>query len=250
MEFEIPLFEERYSNYCQNINELSEKVNDSSLNESQIVKLLRAIKHFQDLDVKLRLAFAIKQITLNPHFVNEKQGDLRDCHLMYYKFADLWFAYEAFIKFDKAILGTEKNKILFLDTTTHADYSSNQYIDTSFELCSHSLREYFGSARNKSELINYLQYCTESAQGGQLNRLNQIINNMSAGDFDFVFKKQDILTISYSVRNNFVHNGESTIVPDNFGFVNKKLLLNALYKNLAMLVVEATNISCSKFQVT
>lgn len=249
MEFLIPKFQERFSSYNDNIDNLSEKASDNSLSEGQRGNILVTIKNFQDLDVKLRLAFGIQEILLNPQFVSEKQGDLKDCHLMYYKLADLWFAYEAFFKFDKSLLGSQKNKILWLGTAAHTDYSNNCFINSAFELCALELRGSFDSVILKSQLIDYLKHCTQAANGGQLKRLEGIILRMEVGDFDFDFTKDDILTLTYAVRNNFVHNGESTIAPDDFGFVNKKLLLTALYRNLAILTIESTNITCSKFLV-
>src|SRR4051794_2007137 len=110
MESNITHFNDQYAVYNQNKDRIL-------YTHQPTVQTIR--DEFENLDVKLRLAFGIAEIRLNNEFVNDKEGDLKECHKMYYKLADLWFAYETYIKYYKAIIGQEKHPITWLNANTH-----------------------------------------------------------------------------------------------------------------------------------
>ena len=66
-------------------------------------------------------------------------------------------------------------------------------------------------------------------------RLTSVIAKISLGPF--ILTHSEVLTIVYAIRNNFVHNGETTVVPAIFGYQNKRELLGILYPYLCLLLL-------------
>lgn len=202
---------------------------------------------FANLDVKMRLAFGISDIILNPLFVDEKQGPLKECHRLYYKMADLWFAYETFIKFLAAIKTIQpKNidKIKWLDLAGYTDYSALPYVTQNAGAVNTILLSDFGIGQEQTDLLTYLGYCEQEAGRSQKTRLASIRTQLFTSGY--ILSHTEILTLIYSIRNNFVHNGETTVVPNNFSFDNKRRLLRILYPYLAMVVISVTNKAISE----
>jgi hypothetical protein len=202
---------------------------------------------FDNLDVKMRLAFGIEEIALNSLFVDEKQGALKECHLLYYKLADLWFAYETFIKFIAAIKTIQPkniNKIKWLDTPGYADYRALPNLIQNVGIVNRKLHGEFGSGQGYTDLIKYLDYCEQEASNNQITRLASIRTQIFSRGY--TLDHPEILTLIYSIRNNFVHNGETTVVPNNFSFENKGRLLKILYPYLTMVVISVTNKAISE----
>ena len=112
MEMNIPGFPAEYATYWHLEDEFNARIvrNTNGLPSQQLHDIG---DEFANLDVKMRLAFGIAEIPLGPLFVDKKYGPLRECHLLYYKLADLWFAYETFIKFLQKIQGPKPHKVKY-----------------------------------------------------------------------------------------------------------------------------------------
>jgi len=206
--------------------------------------LLLQVSELTNLDVKLRLAFAIKEIQLDNNFVSDKYDELKLCHLFYYKLSDLWFAYETYIKFYKQVFRKKKDKITWLSEKIYCQYENSLQIVKSLADVNTQFSETYSNKLKQEHLINYLENGETLASLTQKKRLGSIISKIRSGDL--VLSNTEVLTIIYTIRNNFVHNGETTIVPDNFGFENKSKLLQILYPYLCLVILKSINITCNQ----
>ena len=242
MELDYANFQNEYNDYMQLPDIILAETNKTRTTNKRISLLHKIFAEFQNLDVKLRLAFAIQEIRLNNHFVSDKDGDLKECHLFYYKLADLWFAYETYIKFYKFLTGQTKKKIVWLDEAVYNPYSTTPTITQSLRLVQTTFTSTYNTKVKRSELIEYLKHCETEAVGQQKTRLAGIIISVTNSNFNF--SHTNVLTVTYAIRNNFVHNGETTVVPDDFGFRNKVKLLRILYLYLCLVLLKSINITC------
>lgn len=239
MEENYDNFIELYDQFRANITILEDRIFENHENAVERIRLQGLFDELRNLDVKLRLAFGIQEIILNPLFVDEKQNDLKLCHLLYYKIADLWFAYETYIIFYTKLFQTTKNKIEWLDAATHSNYSNQLEISNSLNLIRHNLSQLYASNERRNSFLEYLNYCLGHSIHGQHRRLTNLIAKIQNENFNL--SHSDILTIIYSVRNNFVHNGETTVVPEVFGYQNKVRLLEILYPYLSIITLKSSN---------
>jgi hypothetical protein len=242
MELDFQNFQNEYNDY-RNIDEHIQTSIQNNIGDVQKTERLTLIyNEFLNLDVKMRLAFGIREIRLNNVFVQDKEGDLKMCHLLYYKLADLWFAYETFIKMFASITGVAKNKITWLSTIAHNNYVNDAILTSTLDTANQGFRITYDTVNKRDELRDYLNYCLPEALGTQKVRLSSILAKISLGPF--ILTQCEVLTIVYAVRNNFVHNGETTVVPAIFGYQNKCELLGILYPYLCLLSLRSINISC------
>src|SRR5690606_11095392 len=124
----------RFNQFRENVDHLRQRLFQNHGNIPERDRLQNLCNELKNLYVKLRLAFGMEEIRLNPFFVDEKYDELKLCHLLYYKIADLWFAYESYIIFYTKVFQASKNKILWLDAITHKKYSDFFEITHSLEL--------------------------------------------------------------------------------------------------------------------
>lgn len=244
MELTFQNFQVEYQDYSQIENHFTEQKFYNIENVQVTAHLTRVTDEFKNLDVKMRLAFGISEIRLNNEFVSDKEGDLKLCHLLYYKLADLWFAYETYIKLFQIVTGTGKLKIVWLDGAIHNSYAISPTISTALTLVNEGFTATYNSVAKRNELIEYLEYCEQQAVNSQRQRLTGIIAKVRQAPFTLTHS--ETLTIIYAIRNNFVHNGETTVVPNIFGYRNKSKLLNILYPYLSLVLLNATNITCRR----
>lgn len=240
----IPNFNLIYQNYTE-FFDITEHIILDEDNETNIINLLSFRRDFGKFDTKLRLGISITNIKLDDNFVRRKMGELKDCHLYFYKLSDIWFAYEAFFHFYKSALNINlsSRKIVWLDDATNSIYlNDNDIIDT-LNIANQNLVENFNNTNKREKLRDYLIYCRDYASGGQLNRLNIVIDKIDIQNTINLMSHSDFLTIAYSIRNNFVHNGEVTIYPENFSYVLKSKLLKILYKYLVVITLKSATIT-------
>lgn len=240
MERNIPDFNNEYDVFRDNLERLDLKLIQADLAaERDRLQLIET--RLSTLDVKMRLAFGIREIRLNNDFVSDKEDDLKLCHLLYYKLADLWFAYDSYLKFYKEVVGSEKNNVEWIEAAVHNNYSSSAQIMLARDNAEIKFQELYANNARRNLLIDYFTHCKTSASNAQKRRIDEIILKTQHSNFNFT--NTEILTITYAVRNNFVHNGETTVVPDNFGYRNKAQLLKILYSYLSILLLVSTNIT-------
>lgn len=243
----IPNFIEIYLHYSNLFDRIENQIlNDN--NDANTLNLLSFQNEFKKFDTKLRLGISITDITLDDNFVRRKMGELKDCHLYFYKLSDIWFAYDAFFKFYYSALdiNLSNRKIIWLDDSSNSIYSNDEIIISALQNANEELNLIFDNLQKRRKLVEYLNYCKDLASGGQVTRLNTIIPKVSSnGNFEEL-NHTDFLTIAYSIRNNFVHNGEVTIYPENFNYILKSKLLKLLYKYLVVITVKATSITINE----
>jgi len=244
MEFAFQNFQNEYNDYGNIGNRILISIHNNRANVQRTAELTQIQNEFKNLDVKMRLAFGISEIILNNDFVSDKEGDLKICHLLYYKLADLWFAYETYIKLFGQVAGVGKNKIVWLDAAAHNTYATSPTIINALNLANNSFATTYNTIQKRNDLTGYLNYCLQQATGQQRTRLTAIIANV--GQVPLILSHSDVLTIIYAIRNNFVHNGETTVVPNIFGFKNKSKLLRILYPYLCLVILKSTNLTCSQ----
>lgn len=240
----IPNFLTIYSEYSNLFDEVEIRIADED-NDEEVINLLSFKNDFNKFDTKLRLGISITEITLDDNFVRRKMGELKDCHLYFYKLADIWFAYEAFFKFYQSALhiNLSNRKIFWLEDSTNLIFTRNEIIETSLRNSNTELNEKFNSEIKKGALKDYFIYCMNLASGVQKRRLQDIIDLINIDRAIPYLMHTDFLTITYSIRNNFVHNGEVTIYPENFNYVFKSRLLKILYKYLVVITVKSASIT-------
>ncbi|WP_426474214.1 hypothetical protein [Chryseobacterium balustinum] len=243
MEREIINFTVQYEIFRNNIDNLEIKIIETKdlTEQNRIVEIQNV---YSTLGVKMRLAFGIKEIRLNNDFVSDKEDDLKLCHLLYYKLADLWFAYDTYLKFYKKVSGADKNNVDWIDANVHNNYSSSDQIILARNSANETFQNLYDNNQKRRNFIEYLKHCKTNASPSQKRRIDQIIIKIQQQIFDFT--NSEILTISYAVRNNFVHNGETTVVPDNFGYKNKSKLLKVLYSYLTIVLLVSSNLTFSR----
>lgn len=235
-----------YTAYRNSKNEIEERIIDLQ-NHNQIINLIEFNIELTKFDAKLRLGMAVTEIRLNEIYVQEKTGELKECHLMLYKLADIWFSYDTFFRvFNLAFNTNSTQKILWLDYATNLDYSNNIIIVESLSSVNAELKQNFSTELKRNALKKYLNYCAEEATGGQKKRLISIADNIDINNVLTNYTHSDILTITYAIRNNFVHNGEITIYPEEFNYRFKNIYLKTLYKYLLVITVVATTITLQK----
>lgn len=205
------------------------------------INLENVRSQFNFFDIKLRLAFAINQINLRQEYMQRKVGDLRLCHLMLYKFNDLWFAYEAFVKlYNKLNTPSIQSKVIWLSQGTNSDYLILQEIQDAISRANTELNQKFNNEAKRQNLHDYIQYCISEASNSQTNRLNAIIEKIDISNNIEELQITDWLSLSYAIRNNFVHNGETTVTTPELDYSKKKDLIIVLYELLAIISLKAT----------
>src|SRR5690606_35159676 len=150
---------------------------------------------FSTLDVKIRLAFGIREILLNNDFVSDKQNDLKLCHLLYYKLADLWFAYDSYLKFYRKTVGTDKNNAEWIDAIVHYNYSYSDKVNLSRNTANKKLQQLYNNEERRNLVIEYLIHCKTNASNSQKRRIDQIIIKIQQQTFGLT--NSEILTITY-----------------------------------------------------
>lgn len=188
--------------------------------------------NFYYWDVKLRMSLALKAIDLDNNYMDPKKNELKDCHLIYYKFSDLWYAYEAFLmninQFFLEKIKKEKfkcsNNLISSNPEIHREIiqKRNCFLE--------EINNNFECSDDKLKLIKYLEYCHEKACGRQKTVLNTIINKIKNNLDRIDLTEEEVIRIGYSIRNNFVHNGETTVTTPPLDYLKKGKLLEELFK--------------------
>ncbi len=240
----IPEFDEMHQEYMTVFDHVESRISDLD-DDNDIGNFSGFQKELVKFDAKLRLGMAIRGIELNENFARRKFGELQECHLMFYKLADIWFAYETFFRFHDLTFGVNlhSRKIVWLNDATNIAYSNYQQIQAALTRANLELRRDFNNRVKRQSLKEYLTYCNEKANGAQQTRLIQIAESIDVGADLPDFQSTSILTITYAIRNNFVHNGEITIYPETFSYILKNNLLKILYKYLVVITICAAKIT-------
>lgn len=201
-----------------------------------------------EFETKFRLAIAIEEITLSSIYVATKGGSLKECHLMFYKLIDCWFAYETFLKqLNNFKKGIEKNKVSWLDEKKLEGFKEDIKIKASFQLVNTKLNKKFDDTEKRNALKGYIDYCSSLAtfpkQKNYLSEISLLINDNEIK----VLTATQILSLTYAIRNNFVHNGEITLLPKEFDYDLKNNLLKILYENLVVSITQSVIILIDEF---
>ena len=201
-------------------------------------------------NTKLRMPLGIKEIELDPDFLSPKERDMKELHKFLYKLTDLWFAYETFFKlFEKlnnSVIPNNFSKTNWLEEQNYG-YFNTQMILEAINIANNQINFDFSSTQEISKLKNYISHCAIQAEKsnskGQRNNLNKIVDNYGQN-----LSSRFLLSITYSIRNNYVHNGETTITNAGlenlnftFGISQKLKLVKICYNFLAILVVNLAN---------
>jgi hypothetical protein len=240
----IPQFNEMYQEYMNVFDNVENRILNLD-DDNDINAFLGFQKELIKFDANLRLGMAIRGIELNENFARRKFGDLQECHLMFYKLADIWFAYETFFNFHDLTFGLNlhSRKIVWLNDATNIAYSNFQQIQEALTRANLEIRRDFNNRVKRQSLKEYLSYCSEKAIGAQQTRLIQISESIDVANLLPDFQSTSILTMTYAIRNNFVHNGEITIYPVNFSYILKNNLLKILYKYLVVVTICSAKIT-------
>lgn len=105
---------------------------------------------------------------------------------------------------------------------------------------------FFDNHEKRRSLKDYLIYCSDEAKGSQKRRLNAIHQAINPTQDLGNYNHTQILSMTYSIRNNFVHNGEVTIHPNSFNYSLKNEYLKILYKYLVIITISAATITIQR----
>lgn len=237
-----------YQNYRDAASSVDERIIDQHNNENEIQSLIEFNNELIKFDAKLRLGMAMREIRLNDVYVNEKSGDLKECHLMLYKLADVWFSYESYFRLHRSAFSTNlsQRKIYWLDDLTNQEYFRNIEVVTAKQNANTEISNFFNNAINRAALKGYLNYCSEEAEGRQKERLLVLANNIVPANPLQNYSHTEILSMTYAIRNNFAHNGEITIFPEEFNYHLKNAYLKILYRYLVVITISVSNITVRK----
>lgn len=239
-ERDIPGFNDLYVRY-QDLYDNIDLTIKNKIDEYNHLDLADLDQRFNFFDIKLRMAFAIENISLNDQIMRRKYGDLKLCHLMLYKIADLWFAYDSFFKLHNTLGFTPiQSKIIWLNQETHLQFSNLMGITNALFRTNTQLKLHFNNSQKRKNLKNYLKYCRNNSEKSQKNRLNNFIDKINIETALPDFNESEILTVTYSIRNNFVHNGETTVTTPELNYYEKKDLVIVLYEFLTMVILSIT----------
>jgi hypothetical protein len=206
--------------------------------------------YLKQFNTKLRMPFAIKQIELDYEFLREKMEDMKELHKFLYKLTDLWFAYETFFKLyekiNNFIFPNNFSKTNWIDEQSYSSFQT-QIVSNSINTANNQLNIDFVASDEIDTLKNYLTHCANLAAKsnsiGQKNNLNRIVDN-----YGQYLSFRDLLSVTYAIRNNYVHNGEATITNaglDNLNFrfdeTQKLKLVKICYNFLAIFTVNIAN---------
>lgn len=237
-----------FKNMYEEYNTVFDKVEYIILNldcDEDIHKIQVFKSELLKFDAKLRLGMGIFNIDLDYNFVREKYGQLKECHLMYYKLIDIWFAYETFFKIFELTFNIKlhNKKITWLIDEKYTHYSNNSYIKKALLSANEELKSVFHNRKKKQIFKDYLFYCLNNSKGKSRDCLNKIYESIEENEVLPFFQSADVLTMTYAMRNNFVHNGEITIYPPNFSYVLKNELLKILYKYIVVVTICSVKIT-------
>lgn len=244
IEQNIPNFNNLYDSYLTIFDRLNWEILNQN-NEINTIVLLEYQQNLIQFDSKLRLGMAVREINLNEEFAKRKFGELRECHLMFYKLTDLWFSYETFFKlFDLTFnRNLSARHILWLDYATNREFTNNEIINSALILANSEINLRFSTEENRQALKDYIIYSSIQAKYNQKDRLLNIAENISTNEVLPNYKHTEILTLTYAIRNNFVHNGEITIYPEEFNYSLKNNLLKVLYSYLVIVTICSAKIT-------
>lgn len=205
--------------------------------------------YLKQFNTKLRMPFGIKEIQLENKFLDEKQTDIKELHKFLYKTVDLWFAYEAFFELYQKLHDTTLDEIFnkgfckincWQKNQLFKDQFNLEIIKTATDLANNKLSQGFSSG---DYLSRYISHCADIAKGDQKRRL-KIIEAKNCQNLTLT----ELLTITYAIRNNYVHHGETTITNaglENFNFSfnesQKLKLIKICYNFLAIFTVNIAN---------
>ncbi len=240
----IPNFNLVYQNYKQLLDDVDVKVIELPEGDIQD-NLANFNNNLKQFDAKLRLGLAVREIILNDLYVAEKIGALKECHLMLYKLADIWFSFETYFRVHNLAYLTDlsRRKIIWLEDSTNNLFSNHGVVSFALQNSNNDFQAHFDTLERRKALKDYLVYCSEEAEGGQRNRLQILANNINTNNILQAYNHTDVLSMTYAIRNNFAHNGEITIYPENFGYELKNVYLKILYKYTVLVTISAASIS-------
>ncbi|MEM9885989.1 MAG: hypothetical protein AAF849_08860 [Bacteroidota bacterium] len=241
-ESDIPNFEivfQEYKNLYQNI----EKAINAQTSIMGIIDLYGLRHQFNFFDLKLRLSFSINSIGLNQDYMQRKTGDLKLCHLMLYKFNDLWFAYEAFVKLYGKFNGQsiQSNK-KWLENEKYSACLNTNEVQEAIIRANQELNSKFNTPAHRQSLDDYIDYCiSQSNNKSQKNRLTTLSNKIDIPNNISDLSITDLLSLAFAMRNNFVHNGETTVTTPELHYRKKKDSIIILYELLAIVTLRLTS---------
>src|SRR5699024_1158466 len=128
-----------------------------------------------------------------------------------------------------------QSKVVWLNNKKYSNYKNIEQLSEALTRVNEQINNYFNTNGKRKKLIKYLGYCKKESRNSQKKRINKIISNLSVYNAIPELKEKELLTIGYAVRNNFVHNGETTVTTPELDYSNKKDLLVLLYEFMVIL---------------
>lgn len=218
MEFEINQNEFNYSfeNYIA--------VSDQILNNNNVPPQIE-IRVF---DVRFRIAIGLR-ISLDVNYARVNTENTRNTYKLILSLNEFWFAYEGFSKYYKIIRNTANNRQL-TNLLTDEDLVNERILILVNTITNLLRDQIFNNERLKNDFINFLEYLISYSRQGQQNLLKRLkLNFCNNEDLSL----SEILSLIYSIRCMYVHNGHTA--KSGVKFYKTKILVLKICKDFMTL---------------
>ncbi|MBS4686333.1 hypothetical protein J4G63_03545 [Aeromonas sobria] len=181
--------------------------------EISFEKLIESFEGEIDQDIRLfdiRLQMALStNITFNPGFRYTNTDTSKDVSRLTLKLSNVWFSYESLLKaYDNSSLLTNRSKT----TSLSEDILDELLGEYHFDIITKSFRQYHSdnihcNSKFREDSQRYIDYLTSGATSNSQKRALHRIFNIFTNNEDMAIN--DVLSLVYAVRNQYVHSGES-----------------------------------------
>jgi len=218
MEFEINQneFNLRFENY----GIVSKQILNNCNNPPQI--------ELRVFDVRFRIALGLR-ISLDGNYAHVNTENTRNTYKLILSLNEFWFAYEGFSKYYKSIRSLVNYRSL-PNLITNEDSEGNDItllVGRFLELLNNNIRT---GENLKNDFIKYLDYLIANSKQDQRNRLSRLkLNFCNENEISL----NEILSLIYSIRCMYVHNGHTA--KSGVKFYKTKILVLKICKDFMTL---------------
>lgn len=160
-------------------------------------------------DVRLNNTLSM-DITLNQRFRYAKNNLAREVFRLMIKITNIWFCYEAILAAcdESGLLQNNKSKINSLRNDVLEDLEKNYNIyDVMFSFWGMSGDLLSSNEKYRADIQRYVDHLAKGATSWEQKRyLPDVYNRFTNHE---MFSVQEVLSLAYAIRNQYVHAGES-----------------------------------------
>lgn len=185
---------EIFNKYKDIFKEYGSEFNNKVIKGESLRSFHKKLKRF---DIRFRLSLGL-EINFNTEISKTNHELTHQTYVLIYKTNDLWFLYEVFYKLagDLNILTLiKKGKIIESFSSELLNCTNINNLNNKFN---ENLYKYFENEKRRKDLINFINSLNKDNE----NKYGYLIEKF---DKRTAFSIEDIMTLVYRNRNNFVH---------------------------------------------